>query len=147
MEEKYLGMKTSNVIGGKNVLMVPVHIGGHVNPDVLRMSRDATVLEDCAHAFGSSTVRFGREYFAGKLGLAGVFSFFALFAKQERNRVGGRIGCHEMELSCRGMYTMFHFIDRNCIKRAILKRIFRWQISFALITYVYRFSETSEQIG
>jgi len=77
MEERYFGMKLKQPLKGKNILMVPVHVGGYVNPDVVNMNTDFTVLEDCAHAFGSKTVKNGREYVAGELGLAGVFSFFA----------------------------------------------------------------------
>lgn len=95
--------------------IVPVHIAGNVcNMRALRDIADrygVKIIEDAAHAFPSRTA----DGFAGTLGDAGVFSFYA--TKTITTGEGGMVAVKDEEAASRMRMMRSHGIDRNTFDR------------------------------
>jgi perosamine synthetase len=93
-----------------------VHLGGL--PADLRVVLDATgdipVLEDAAHAFPSPIEAFGGRY-AGTIGRAGAFSFYA--TKTITTGEGGMLVTDDEALADRARSMRLHGIGRDAWKR------------------------------
>lgn len=95
--------------------IVPVHIAGNVcDMRALRVIADrygVKIIEDAAHAFPSRT----RDGFAGTLGDAGVFSFYA--TKTITTGEGGMVSVKDEAAAARMRMMRSHGIDRNTFDR------------------------------
>ena len=97
--------------GKKVVAIVPVHIAGNLC-NMKRITEIASrysvrVIEDCAHSFPSPT----EDGYAGTLGDAGVFSFYA--TKTMTTAEGGMVTCRDPELAKRMTIMRMHGMDRT----------------------------------
>jgi dTDP-4-amino-4,6-dideoxygalactose transaminase len=102
--------------GPRPAAVIPVHYGGlpcdmAAILDIARHYR-LKVIEDAAHAFPS---RLGDGSFAGTLGDAGVFSFYA--TKTITTGEGGMVVCTDGGLAARISVMRSHGIDRNVWNR------------------------------
>ncbi|MCR5080397.1 MAG: DegT/DnrJ/EryC1/StrS family aminotransferase [Treponema sp.] len=101
---------------GKNVAaIVPVHIAGNIC-NMKRINEIAKkfgvyVIEDCAHSFPSLT----DEGYAGTLGDAGVFSFYA--TKTMTTGEGGMVTCKDEKIAKRISQMRLHGMDRDAWDR------------------------------
>jgi dTDP-4-amino-4,6-dideoxygalactose transaminase len=100
---------------GRPAAVMPVHYGGlpcDMGP-ILEIARryGLKVVEDAAHSFPS----YGGEGYAGTLGDAGVFSFYA--TKTLSTGEGGMVVCGSPELAGRISLMRSHGIDRSIWNR------------------------------
>jgi dTDP-4-amino-4,6-dideoxygalactose transaminase len=100
--------------------IVPVHIAGCLcDMDALReigRRRGVKIIEDAAHSFPSRT----KDGFAGTLGDAGVFSFYA--TKTITTGEGGMVSVRDAEATARIRVMRSHGIDRNSFDRYTSKQ-------------------------
>ena len=101
-------------------VVVPVHIGGNPcnMPAITEIARryKVKVIEDAAHAFPAKTP----DGFAGTLGDAGVFSFYA--TKTITTGEGGMIAIRDAKLADRIRILRSHGIDRSIWDRYTAKK-------------------------
>ncbi|MBQ5399965.1 MAG: DegT/DnrJ/EryC1/StrS family aminotransferase [Treponema sp.] len=97
---------------GKNVVaIVPVHIAGNVcdMESIMAIAKkyNVKVIEDCAHSFPSKT----KMGYAGSIGDAGVFSFYA--TKTITTGEGGMVTTNDASLAKRMEMMRLHGMDRT----------------------------------
>lgn len=97
---------------GKNVVaIVPVHIAGNVcdMESIMSIAKkyNVKVIEDCAHSFPSKT----KMGYAGSIGDAGVFSFYA--TKTITTGEGGMVSTNDEYLAKRMEMMRLHGMDRT----------------------------------
>ena len=97
---------------GKNVVaIVPVHIAGNVcdMKSIMAIAKkyNVKVIEDCAHSFPSKT----KMGYAGSIGDAGVFSFYA--TKTITTGEGGMVTTNYASLAKRMEMMRLHGMDRT----------------------------------
>ncbi|MBR6193211.1 MAG: DegT/DnrJ/EryC1/StrS family aminotransferase [Treponema sp.] len=97
---------------GKNVVaIVPVHIAGNVcdMESIMAIAKkyNVKVIEDCAHSFPSKT----KMGYAGSIGDAGVFSFYA--TKTITTGEGGMVSTNDESLAKRMEMMRLHGMDRT----------------------------------
>ena len=97
---------------GKNVVaIVPVHIAGNVcdMESIMSIAKkyNVKVIEDCAHSFPSKT----KMGYAGSIGDAGVFSFYA--TKTITTGEGGMVSTNDESLAKRMEMMRLHGMDRT----------------------------------
>lgn len=106
--------------GHKVKAIVPVHVGGNLcnMKKITALAKKYStpqnkiyVIEDCAHSFPSRT----RDGFAGTLGDAGVFSFYA--TKTITTGEGGMITTSDEKLAKRITQMRLHGMDRDAWDR------------------------------
>jgi dTDP-4-amino-4,6-dideoxygalactose transaminase len=106
----------SAAIGERTRAIEVVHIGG-LPADlrgVLDAAGDIPVIEDAAHAFPSPVAAFDGR-FAGTIGRAGAFSFYA--TKTITTGEGGMLATDDGELADRARTMRLHGIGRDAWKR------------------------------
>lgn len=113
-------LKKDALEGHKVKAIVPVHIGGNLcdMKKITALARKYStpenkiyVIEDCAHSFPSRT----KDGFAGTLGDAGVFSFYA--TKTITTGEGGMITTNDDSLAKRMTQMRLHGMDRDAWDR------------------------------
>lgn len=104
--------KILNSPKGKNVVaIVPVHIAGNVcnMEEIMSLAKkyNVKVIEDCAHSFPSKT----KMGYAGSIGDAGVFSFYA--TKTMTTAEGGMVTVKDEAIAKRISTMRLHGMDRT----------------------------------
>lgn len=104
--------KILNSPKGKNVVaIVPVHIAGNVcnMEEIMALAKkyNVKVIEDCAHSFPSKT----KMGYAGSIGDAGVFSFYA--TKTMTTAEGGMVTVKDEAIAKRISTMRLHGMDRT----------------------------------
>lgn len=126
--------------------MMPVHIGGRLcdmkSLSELAELRKLWVLEDAAHAFPLQ--RDGR--WAGTLGDAGVFSFYA--TKTITTGEGGMVVTDNSDLAARISLMRLHGIDRDIWTRySDGAKARSWEYDITAPGYKYNMTDLSAAIG
>jgi perosamine synthetase len=103
-------------IGTRTRAVEVVHIGGLPAdlPAVLAAAGELPVIEDVAHAFPSPVAALGGR-FAGTIGRAGAFSFYA--TKTITTGEGGMLATNDAALADRARTMRLHGIGRDAWKR------------------------------
>jgi dTDP-4-amino-4,6-dideoxygalactose transaminase len=125
--------------------IVPVHIAGLVcDMDALShisLHHGIPLVEDAAHAF---PVRHG-ERFAGTLGDAGVYSFYA--TKTITTGEGGMVATDRDEVAARIRIMRLHGIDRDVWKRYTNPGAQGWRYDVVAPGYKYNLTDLASAIG
>jgi dTDP-4-amino-4,6-dideoxygalactose transaminase len=135
---------------GRAAAVVPVHYGGlpcdmEAIGGIARRYR-LKVVEDAAHSF-PSLIPGGAESgpgFAGTLGDAGVFSFYA--TKTMTTGEGGMVACRNPELAARMSLMRSHGIDRSIWNRYTDPNA-SWYYSVAEAGYKYNLPDLLSALG
>ncbi|MDR1637527.1 MAG: DegT/DnrJ/EryC1/StrS family aminotransferase [Treponema sp.] len=136
---------------GRAAAVVPVHYGGlpcdmGAIRDIAR-SYKLRVVEDAAHSFPSlipGAGKSGEAAFAGTLGDAGVFSFYA--TKTITTGEGGMVACRDPELAARIPVMRSHGIDRSIWNRYTDPRA-PWYYSVVEAGYKYNLPDLLSALG
>jgi dTDP-4-amino-4,6-dideoxygalactose transaminase len=135
---------------GRAVAALPVHFGGlpcdmAAIGDIARCYR-LKIVEDAAHSF-PSLIPGSRENgpaFAGTLGDAGVFSFYA--TKTITTGEGGMVACRDPELAARISLMRSHGIDRSIWNRYTDTKA-SWYYSVVEAGYKYNLPDLLSALG
>ncbi len=130
---------------GKNVVaIVPVHIAGNVcnMEEINKIAREykLKVIEDCAHSFPSET----KNGFAGTLGDAGVFSFYA--TKTITTAEGGMVTTKDKNLAQRMSVMRLHGMDRTVWERYTQEKA-SWEYDIIENGYKFNLPDVLSAIG
>lgn len=130
---------------GKIKAIIPVHIGGAVcrMDRITQLARaySCSVVEDAAHAFPSAT----DSGFAGTLGDAGVFSFYA--TKPITTGEGGMVVTDNEEIARRASIMRLHGIDREVWDRYQAKGHTSWKYDIVAPGFKYNMADIAAAIG
>lgn len=125
--------------------VLPVHIAGHVKGmrEITALGKDnkLPVIEDAAHAFPVATSRG----FAGTLGDAGVFSFYA--TKPITTGEGGMVVTRNIRLAEKIRILRLHGIDRVVWDRYRSKEPANWEYDVVDAGYKYNMTDMAAAIG
>lgn len=130
---------------GKKVrAIVPVHIGGNLcnmkEICLLAKKYDVKVIEDAAHSYPSET-SLG---FAGVIGDAGVFSFYA--TKTITTAEGGMVCTRDPEIAKRISVMRLHGMDRPVWNRYTSKKA-SWEYDIVDLGYKFNLPDVLSAIG
>jgi dTDP-4-amino-4,6-dideoxygalactose transaminase len=136
---------------GRAAAVVPVHYGGlpcdmEAIQDIARRYK-LKVVEDAAHSFPSlipGGAGRGEPAFAGTLGDAGVFSFYA--TKTITTGEGGMVACRDPALAARISLMRSHGIDRSIWNRYTDTRA-SWYYSVVEAGYKYNLPDLLSALG
>ena len=106
----------SDAIGPKTRAIEVVHIGGlpAAMKSILSVAGSIPIVEDAAHSFPSPIASLNRK-FAGTVGRAGAFSFYA--TKTITTGEGGMLATNDPKLAERARTMRLHGISRDAWKR------------------------------
>jgi dTDP-4-amino-4,6-dideoxygalactose transaminase len=114
----------------RTIAIEVVHFGGLPAdlPGVIDAAGDVPIVEDAAHAFPSPMATFDGQ-FAGTIGRAGAFSFYA--TKTITTGEGGMLVTDDADLADRARTMRLHGIGRDAWKRYMARRSWYYEIEAA----------------
>jgi dTDP-4-amino-4,6-dideoxygalactose transaminase len=133
---------------GASKAVLPVHYGGlpcDMDAIMAIAARyDLKVIEDAAHSFPSKAENSGYAGFAGTIGHAGVFSFYA--TKPLATGEGGMIATRNQELAARISIMRSHGIDRTIWNRYTDSKA-PWRYGVVAPGYKYNMPDILSALG